>query len=88
MSKSTADHITHDLPEGEIILPVQRMFPNCEKYTRCCTKDKEFWETLQKRVEEFKPKKTYFRIEQIIPTKIKVHTFDPSDNLKLIRNKK
>ena len=27
-----ADHKTHDLSTDEIIVPVQRMFPNCGKY--------------------------------------------------------
>ncbi len=27
------------LEKDEIILPVQRMFPNCRKYTRCCKDD-------------------------------------------------
>jgi len=31
-----ADHTTHDLPLDEIILPVQQMFPNCQKYKQCC----------------------------------------------------
>jgi len=33
-----ADHTTHDLPIDEIVLPVQQMFPNCQKYKECC-----FW---------------------------------------------
>jgi len=44
--KVVASSLTHDLIEpDEIILPVQRMFPNCGKYKKCCdetwTKDME-----------------------------------------------
>jgi hypothetical protein len=30
----------------EKIVKVQRMFPNCQKYEKCCTKDKDFWKQL------------------------------------------
>ncbi len=56
-----ANHKTHDLPLDEIIVPVQRMFPNCRKYSKCCTDDREFWDDLQKRLEMWKPKKQPFR---------------------------
>jgi len=46
-----ADHTTHDLPLDEIILPIQQMFPNCQRYKKCCRKDEEFW----KKVSEIKP---------------------------------
>ena len=36
--------------DDEIILPVQRMFPNCGKYKKCCTKDEDFWEKAGKEV--------------------------------------
>ena len=48
--------------DGEIIeVKLQRMFPNCSKYTKCCTDDREFWDALQKRLEVWKPKKQPFR---------------------------
>ena len=31
-----ADHTTHDLSLDEVVLPVQHMFPNCGRYTKCC----------------------------------------------------
>jgi len=31
-----ADYTTHDLPIDEIVLRVQQMFPNCQKYKQCC----------------------------------------------------
>lgn len=33
--------------EDEIILPVQHMFPNCQKYKKCCSDDKEFWDKVE-----------------------------------------
>jgi len=60
-----ANHKTHDLPQDEIIVPVQRMFPNCRKYSKCCTDDREFWDVLQERVKSFKPKKQPFRVWSI-----------------------
>jgi len=33
---AVADHKTHDLSTDEIIVPVQRMFPNCGKYPKGC----------------------------------------------------
>ena len=33
---SEANYKTHDLPLDEIILPVQQMFPNCQKYKGGC----------------------------------------------------
>ena len=56
-----ANSKTHDLPEGEIIVPVQHMWPNCRKYSKCCSDNQEFWDELQKRLEEWKPKKQPFR---------------------------
>jgi len=60
-----ADHKTHDLPLDEIIVSVQRMFPNCAKYTKCCTDDKEFWDMLQERVKITEYKKQPFRITTV-----------------------
>ena len=56
-----ANFKTHDLPLDEIVVPVQRMFPNCRKYSKCCSDNQEFWDVLQKRLEEWKPKKQPFR---------------------------
>ncbi len=49
----------------EIIVPIQWQFPNCRKYTKCCSDDKEFWNNLQNRVKELQPRPTHFRIKQI-----------------------
>jgi len=49
----------------EKTLPLQRDFPNCGKYEKCCTKDEGFWETLQERVKEFNPKKQPFRTKKV-----------------------
>jgi len=57
-----SNYKTHDLPLDEIIVPVQRMFPNCRKYTKCCTDDREFWAKLQEGVKILKPKKQPFRV--------------------------
>ena len=35
--KPVTSNKTHDLPDDEIIVPVQSMFPNCQKYDPCCT---------------------------------------------------
>ena len=42
-----ANYRTHDLPHDEIIVKVQRMFPNCQKYTHCCD---ENWDKKLERV--------------------------------------
>ena len=34
------------MSDDEIIVKAQRMFPNCEKYKKCCTKDKDFWDKM------------------------------------------
>ena len=56
-----ANYKTHDLPLDEIIVPVQQMFPNCRKYSKCCTDDREFWDMLQERVKILRPIKQPFR---------------------------
>jgi hypothetical protein len=50
-----------------IVVKVQRMFPNCEKYKKCCTEDKEFWNKLDAKVKEWKPLKTTLRKTVINP---------------------
>jgi len=37
--------------DGDIYeVRLQKMFPNCGKYTKCCIDDKEFWEKYQEKV--------------------------------------
>ena len=48
--KPVASNKTHDLPDDEIIVPIQRMFPNCEKYKKCCTDSGT--EEMMKKVKE------------------------------------
>ena len=60
-----ANYKTHDLPLDELIVPVQQMFPNCRKYSKCCTDDKQFWADLQERVKTLKPQKQPFRVWSI-----------------------
>ena len=36
LDKITASSKTHDLPDDEIVVKVQQMFPNCQKYDPCC----------------------------------------------------
>jgi len=57
---------THDLIEpDEVVVKAQRMFPNCQKYKKCCSDDKEFWDKLDKKVKEWKPLKHNFRIKNL-----------------------
>ena len=46
--------------KDEIILRVQRMFPNCEKYNKCCVDDRAFWIKYQARLKELKPDKASY----------------------------
>jgi len=41
---------THDFLEDEIVVPVQNMFPNCLKYSKCCVDDGKYWDQIQKQV--------------------------------------
>jgi len=52
---------THDFLEDEIVVPVQNMFPNCLKYSKCCVDDGKYWDQIQKQVEATKPKNQPFR---------------------------
>jgi len=45
--KPVASSKTHDLPDDEIIVKVQSMFPNCQKYEPCC-KESGYEETVKK----------------------------------------
>ena len=51
--------------KDEIIVPVQKMFPNCRKYSKCCTEDSEFWAKLQEGIKILKPKKQPFRLQPV-----------------------
>jgi len=43
--------------DGEIYeVKLQRQFPNCGKYTKCCVDDKEFWEHISNVLKEEKEK--------------------------------
>jgi predicted small metal-binding protein len=42
-----SDSSTHDLSLDEVVVPVQQMFPNCRKYTKCCT-DSNMEEVMKK----------------------------------------
>jgi len=35
------------MPKDEIVVRVQRMFPNCQKYSKCC-KESGYEETMKK----------------------------------------
>ena len=56
-----SNYKTHDLPLDEIVVKVQHMFPNCSKYNKCCTDDREFWDRLQMRTKIIKYRKKRFR---------------------------
>jgi len=74
MKETQLDYMKRKLEEyrainklSEIIVPMQRMFPGCQKYDPCCSneKTKKFWNDLQKLTETTKPQKQRFRIETI-----------------------
>ena len=31
-----------------LLVKTQSMFPNCSKYTKCCSDDKSFWDVVEK----------------------------------------
>lgn len=49
----------------EKTLPLQRDFPNCGKYTSCCTKNEKFWDAFQEQVKIIDFKKQPFRIKKV-----------------------
>ena len=51
--------------KDEITVKVQNMFPNCEKYDKCCKDNKKFWDDLEKGIKVTEYKKTPFRIENV-----------------------
>ncbi len=60
-----ANYRTHDLPLNEIVVPVQKDFPNCRKYTKCCKDSQEFWNTLQERTKVIPYKNKAFRTTSV-----------------------
>lgn len=51
----------------EKTLPIQRDFPNCQKYKACCDKDDDFWDKIQEQPpirESVKMEKKQLNIEQ------------------------
>ena len=51
--------------KDEIIVRVQRDFPNCQKYTKCCRVDKPFWDELNSKLKEIEHKKQPFREKRV-----------------------
>jgi len=47
--------------KGKEVVAIQRDFPNCTKYIKCCSDDKEFWNKYQARVKELRPKPDAFK---------------------------
>ena len=60
--KPVASKNTHDLPDDDIIAPVQSMFPNCQKYEPCCKESgteemmKKFDKMIEKPIERISHK--------------------------------
>jgi hypothetical protein len=67
--KPVASNKTHDLPDDEIIVPVQTMFPNCQKYDPCCTESgtEEMVKKFDKMTE--KPSQRIKIIKRVKPVK-------------------
>ena len=57
--------IVYQFKNGDIIVRVQKDFPNCEKYNKCCTDDSKFWSKLDNKVKTDKPKPQPFRIKNV-----------------------
>ena len=57
LEQEFASSQTHDFLEDEIVIPVQHMFPNCRKYTKCCYDDKEFWNKVEEKQADLKEEK-------------------------------
>lgn len=50
----------------EMIVPLQRDFPNCEnKYSKCCRIDKPFWDELEAKLKEIEYRKQPFRLKDV-----------------------
>ena len=52
--------------KDEIVVKVQMMFPNCEKYKKCCTDDKEFWDKLEAKLKVIEQTKQPFRLKTLL----------------------
>ena len=57
--------IVYQFPNGDMIVRVQKDFPNCQKYNKCCTDDSKFWSKLNSKVKTNKPKPQPFRIKNV-----------------------
>ena len=67
----------------EITVKVQDMFPNCQKYAKCCKDNKKFWNNFGERTKVIKYKITPFRIENV---KLNI-TKPPEDFENIVVNK-
>jgi len=52
MKETKIEYMKRRLDEFRIMkpektLPLQRDFPNCGKYEKCCTKDEKFWDKVE-----------------------------------------
>jgi len=70
MKETKIEYMKRRLEEFRIMkpektLPLQRDFPNCGKYTKCCTKDEGFWDKLQEQIKIIDFKKQPFRIKNV-----------------------
>ena len=54
------------LDVSEKVVPVQRMFPNCQKYSKCCRMDKPFWDELEAKLKQIEYKKQPFRLKNLL----------------------
>ena len=57
--------IVYQFPNGDIIVRVQRDFPNCQKYDKCCRMDRPFWDELEAKTKDVKYVKQPFRIKEL-----------------------
>jgi hypothetical protein len=65
ISKVIPAMLSFDKDDIETVKKAQRMFPNCEKYEKCCTEEKQFWDTVNEKIKATKPRKQPFRIKNI-----------------------
>jgi len=50
--------------KDEITVRVQRDFPNCQKYNKCCRIDKPFWDELKQKLKQIEYRKHPFRLKK------------------------
>ena len=55
---------SEDLPE-EMTVRVQQMFPNCQKYEKCCRIDKPFWDELEAKLKDIEYRQQPFRLQPL-----------------------